>query len=116
MADVISTVEDLAGKFAGFLGHYGGELRVISSVLETAIGALPIDTQDKARITDALAALQTNADRIALAAKELSGAPIDVVVNRTDVDAAVSDYMDAHTPGTSMPHGAADLGNVNAGA
>jgi hypothetical protein len=91
MENVALTVESLASKFAGFLGHYGGELRVITSVIETAVGALPIDAQDKARISDALLALQTNADRIAAAAATLSGATVDVVVNRSDVDAAVAD-------------------------
>lgn len=114
MENVTHTIESLAGKFAGFLGHYGGELRVIVSVISTAIGALPIDAQDKERINDALAALQSNADRIAAAALELSGTPVEVVVNRSDVDAAVADYMDAHAPGSVSPHGPADVGNGNA--
>ena len=83
-------VVDLAGKFAGFLAHHSGELRVVASTLESIVGSLPIDAQDKERLSGVLAQLQTNADRIAAAADALLNTPVETVtVDSADVEGAV---------------------------
>jgi hypothetical protein len=87
---------DLAKNFASFLGKHSTELRVVSATLQTVVDHLPIDQGTKNNLTEGLNALQTSAGRIAAAAGDLAGEPIEVVVSKADVDNAVAAYIEAH--------------------
>lgn len=89
-------VKTLAKDFTGFLAHHSTELSVVASTLETLLSHLPIDAQDKARISTGLDALQQSAANIANAAAALSGQDVEVVVSKADVEAAVAAYLDTH--------------------
>jgi len=83
-------VKELAEKFGGFLGHYSGELRTIAATVGSVVSHLPIDQQDKSRLSEILDALQDNAGRIAAAASDIAGAPVETVtIDAADVEAAV---------------------------
>lgn len=109
-------LEKLAKDFGGFLGHYSGELRVISSTLQSVVDHLPIDHQDKERIGGILTGLQDAATRVATAAEALGGQTVDVTVAKADVEEAVTDYLDRH-PGAASGHPERDhdAGNASAG-
>lgn len=78
---------DLGSKVRGFVDHYGREIRVLSSVLETIVSALPLQHQDKDRISEILNGLQTAADNIAGSLKDIPSTT--VAVKKSDVEAAV---------------------------
>jgi hypothetical protein len=102
----------LAQNIGGFLGHYSGELGIIAGTLESVVGHLPIDHQDKQRINETLGTLHDAAARVAEGASAMANAPVqEVVVSAeavndavgaylaTHLDAAVKAYLDAHHAG-----------------
>lgn len=109
-------VKALATNVSTFLDKHSGELRVIASVLATVVAHLPIDQQDKARMSEALDALQTSAGNIAEGAAKLSelanavagehATPVEVTVSKDDVEEAVATYMHG-----AHPEQTGELGN-----
>lgn len=99
-------VTELAQNFATFLAKHSGELRFVGSALQTVVDHLPIDAQDKARISDGLGGIANAANNIARAAAELAGEDIEVVVDKADVQEAVGEYLDEH--------GGSETGNAHA--
>jgi hypothetical protein len=90
-------VTDLAKNFAEFLGKHSGELRLLGSTLQTVVDHLPIDHQDKERLSAGLSAIGNSANNIAHAANALAGEEIVVVIDKADVGAAVADFL-SHNP------------------
>lgn len=83
--------KNLGSQVRGFVEHYGREISAVAAVLETIISQLPIDKQDKERLSDVLAGLQSVADNIA---GSLSNIPdTTVTVKKSDVEAAVKSVL-----------------------
>ena len=95
LSEVENTVTGATSKVAGFIMHYGNELTSVAGVLSQLVSALPIDAQDKANIVDTIDGLNNAAKNAIAGANEVTtgGSAGDVVVQRSDVDAAVADYF-----------------------
>jgi methyl-accepting chemotaxis protein len=89
-------IKELAENFAEFLAKHSGELRFIGSALQTVVDHLPIDAQDKERLSTGLAGIANAANNISNAAANLTGQATEVVVSSEDVAAAVGEYLDEH--------------------
>ena len=92
LSGVENTVIDATTKVGRFIQHYGSELTSVTGILSQLVGALPIDQQDKANITDTIDGLNQAAER-AIAGANAVATGGDVVVQRSDVDAALADYF-----------------------
>lgn len=103
-------VKALAENFATFMEKHSGELRFIASTLETVVSHLPIDQQDKSRLTEGLSSLQSAAGNIAAGAAALSGATVEVVVAKEDIVTAVREVVEEATGNTTNTD-AAQAGN-----
>jgi len=79
-----------------FLAKYAGEVGTIATVLQAILPAIPIGSQDKAKIDAAIEQFETAAENIAKSAAEAPAELGRVVVRKSDVVSAVNDYLDAH--------------------
>ena len=91
-------VKALAENVGKFIGHYSGELRTVAATIETVLGSIPMDAQDKERISGVLDNLQNAASAAADGAAALQNATVEVVVSAQDVKAAVAAYFAANPP------------------
>lgn len=107
-------VKALAENFASFMTKHSGELRLVASTLQTIVDHLPIDQQDKARLSEGLGTLQTAAGNIATGASALAGATVEVVIAKDDVVDAVREVVAEETGNAPNPQGNAE-GNASNG-
>lgn len=91
MTDIVSAVK-------GFLSKHSGELATLTGVVREVTNALPIGAQDKAKITTALDGLDTASNNIAKAVDAISGEAPQVVIKRSDLDAALTDVLPGILP------------------
>lgn len=95
---------DVVTALKGFLAKHSGELEALTGVLQTILPALPIGTQDRAKVDSVLTGLQTASQNIANAVNNIDGgAPSQAVVKRSDLDASVRDVLPGMLPGILGP-------------
>lgn len=79
--------------FGKFLAKYSGEVGVIATGFRTILSGLSIGAQDRAKIEQAIEMLETASSSVAAAANGFK--PVEVTVQKSDVEAAVAKAMPA---------------------
>lgn len=79
-------------KFVGFIGHYGNELAVVTDLLGTVIGSLPLNKSEKDRFTAMLEGLEKSVKNITASLPEIKKLET-ATVKKSDVEAAVATVL-----------------------
>jgi hypothetical protein len=87
------SAKSIIATVTGFLAHHIVDLNNVSDVLGELVGALPIDSQDKERIAEAITALRNSANNIAnfLSGTNVTGA--DVTIKESDIVNSLGNYF-----------------------
>lgn len=102
-------------EFKKFLSKYAGELGGISTVLGSIVSALPIDLQDKARITGILSKLDDAVGSIEKALPKLKE-PAKVTIKKSDIEEVVREVLPDIVRGIVVEEMAKDKPEPEAGA
>jgi hypothetical protein len=86
-------IKSIIATVTGFLAHHIVDLNNVSDVLGELVGALPIDSQDKDRIAEAIASLRNSANNINdfLNGTNVTGA--DVTIKESDIVNSLGNYF-----------------------
>lgn len=104
--------EKAANSFANFLALHASELGAVATALATIVNALPMQHDDKASVNDILAGITNSATNIALAAANLTGAP--VVVRKSDVAEIVAEFLATDAGRALLSEAVGNVGKTDA--
>jgi 5-enolpyruvylshikimate-3-phosphate synthase len=91
------SAKTLIATVIGFLTHHVADLNNISSVLGEVASALPIDSQDKDRITSLITDIKTSADNVAafLENSTVINDAGEVTVKESDIVEALANFLNS---------------------
>ena len=92
-SDVVTKVENAWTAFTGFLAKHIGDLNAVGDALSGIASALPIDPQDKERITNAVQAVETSASNINNWLANAPANPTEVTLKESDIVEAIGNYF-----------------------
>lgn len=114
---VISGVTLAWHSLTGFLEKHVGDLLSVGDALSGVAAALPIDPQDKERITNAVSVVETSAKNITDWLANAPANPGEVTIKESDIVEAIGNYFNSDAGKAllaSVVHPSTE-GNANAG-
>ena len=90
---VISGIVGVWGALTGFLEKHVADLNAVGGALTGVISGLPIDPQDKQRITDAIEQVERSAENITNWLANAPSNPGEVTIKESDIVNSIGNYF-----------------------
>jgi hypothetical protein len=109
------SAKSVIAALTGFLGHHVNDLNNLTDVLAEITGTLPIDSQDKERITSVISTIKESADNITNFLNGTTVTGSDVTIKESDIVEAIANFFNSDAGKSALTNAVKSVeGNVDA--